>query len=310
MDYAYVNGKVLPAHKAQISVFDRGLVLGDGLFETLRAVEGVPEFLKEHYVRLKRSAQRLKLRVPLTYKELNEVIRELCRKSRQKSSVVRITLTRGSYSGELTIDPKIPPTLIVTVRSISQNAALLAKGVPVAVSSINKAAASGLDPTVKSTNYLANIFARAEAEKKRCYEAILTGPRGEIAELSTASFFCVLKGVVCTPPIETGILPGITRQKILHILKKHKMPYAEKRVFLKNIPDMEEAFLTSSVRGVVPIAKIVGSKSYELNRLHHGVTEDTESKSYRLKSPGGLTVRIRDLYRELCRAQRERLSPK
>jgi branched-chain amino acid aminotransferase len=130
------------------------------------------------------------------------------------------------------------------------------KGVAVAISGINKTAASGLDSRIKSINYLANIFAKAEAERKGCYEAILLGPRGEIAELSTASFFCVLGGTVVTPPIDTGILPGITRQVLLREMRRARVPFAERAIYPRDVSRMTEAFLCSSVRGPLPITRI------------------------------------------------------
>jgi branched-chain amino acid aminotransferase len=259
--FSYVNGRIVPAGEATISVFDRGLVLGDGLFETLRARGGKPEFLGLHYRRWARSARLLRLRIPVTQKELHGIIATLCRRSRLDDAVVRITLTRGRYFGGLSIDPAIPPSLIITVLPVTPlPAALLSRGAKVAISSINKAAASGLDPRIKSINYLANIFAKAEGDKRGAYEAILLGARGEIAELSTSSFFCVIDGVVITPPIDTGILPGITRQVLLREMKRVKIPVWETEIFPAQIPRMSEAFLCSSVRGPVPITKIEKEK--------------------------------------------------
>jgi branched-chain amino acid aminotransferase len=236
--YAYVNGRVLPAEKATISVFDRGLVLGDGLFETVRAVDGRPQFFALHYQRLAKSAKRLRIRLPLAAAGLERAIRALCAKSSLRDATVRITLI-------ITVAPVtgLPP-------------ALYERGVKVIVSDINKAAASGLDSSIKSTNYLANIFAKAQADRRAAYEAILLGPRGEIAELSTSSFFCVIGGKVLTPPLETGILPGITRQVLLGILKREGIPHGEARLFPRDARRMQEAFLCSSVRGLVPIARI------------------------------------------------------
>ncbi len=254
--YAYVNGVITPADSASISVFDRGLVLGDGLFETLRAVDFQPQFFSRHYRRLKRSARRLLISLPLSEPELAMLVEQLCRKSHLADAAVRITLTRGRYTGTLSIDPKTPPSLIVTVSPVSVPPGLYEEGVKVAISSINKAAASGLDPRIKSTNYLANILAKAEGDKKGCYESILLGPAGEIAELSTASFFCVMGGKILTPSIETGILPGITREVILALLRRRNLPFAETRILPSSIPKMDEAFLSSSVRGIVPITRI------------------------------------------------------
>ena len=259
--HAYVNGRILPAAKAVVSVFDRGLVLGDGLFETLRAVGGLPQFLPLHYMRLSKSARKLRIRLPMGRDEMRSLIVKLCRKSGLDDAVVRITLTRGRYLGGLAIDKSVAPTLIVTVAPVSDlPAAIYEKGVKVAISSINKAAASGLDSTIKSTNYLANIFAKAEADSQGCYEAILLGPKGEIAELSTSSFFAVMGGKVVTPPIDTGILPGITRQVLLGLLAREGIPHMEGSLFPGDVERMSEAFLSSSVRGIVPITRIAGKK--------------------------------------------------
>jgi branched-chain amino acid aminotransferase len=291
--FAYVNGRVVPAEKAAVSVFDRGLVLGDGLFETLRARGGKPEFLPLHYRRLAKSAKRLRIAVPVTEARLRAVIAELCRKSgfgKGADAAVRITLTRGRYAGGLAIDPAVPPTLIVVVMPVPPlPAAVLSRGVKVAISSINKAAASGLDPRVKSLNYLANIFAKAEGDARGCYEAILLGARGEIAELSTSSFFCVIReksgnearDVVVTPPIDTGILPGITRQVLLREMKRARIPFREGDVFPADARRMTEALLCSSVRGPIPITRIEGRK------IGKGV-------------PGPVFARLLELYAKAC----------
>ena len=280
--FAYVNGKILPAEKASLSIFDRGLVLGDGLFETLRTVNGHPQFLPLHYERLRKSARTLLIKMPIALDELEKVIKTLCRKSKLEDVSTRITVTRGKYHGGLGIDPSIPPSLIITVAPVKGlGEEIYSKGVPVAISSINKAAASGLDSKIKSTNYLANIFAKAEADKKHCYESILLGPKGEIAELSTASFFGVINGIVITPPLDTGILPGITRQLLLQILKKQKIPFREGQIFPKDVAHMSEAFLSSSVRGIVPITRI------EKAKVGSGKV-------------GPVFIRLRQLYVETC----------
>jgi branched-chain amino acid aminotransferase len=296
--WAWVNGRIVKAESASVSIFDRGLVLGDGLFETLRARGGRPEFLKLHYARLVRSARRLRIRVPVDLESLRKIIATLCRKNKAEGITsdvaVRITLTRGRYFGGLSIDPTIPPTLIITATPVSELAPeLLKRGVKVAISSINKAAASGLDPRVKSINYLANIFAKAEGDARGCYEAILLGARGEIAELSTSSFFCVFhengRDVAVTPPIGsegTGILPGITRQVLLRELKRAKMPYREGEIFPADIPRMTEAFLCSSVRGPVPITRI------EKQKIGNG-------------KPGPVFADLKTLYSNACARETE-----
>lgn len=291
MEYAYVNGKVVPAREAKVSVFDRGLVLGDGLFETLRAVEFRPQFLPRHYRRMAGSAKKLRIPLPLEMAAMGAVIEGLCCKSRLRDAAVRITLTRGLYQGGLAIDPRVPPSLFITVMPVTGlSEKLYAEGVKVAISSVNKAAASGLDARIKSTNYLANIFAKAEADRKGCYEAILLGPDGEIAELTTSSFFCVKDGTVLTPPIALGILPGITRQVLLEILKRRRIPFAEKAVRPEEVASMSEAFLSSSVRGLVPIRRI------ENRKVGDG-------------KPGPVFAELRRLYAEACSKELQKTEP-
>jgi branched-chain amino acid aminotransferase len=288
MLYAYVNGRILPAKKASVSIFDRGLVLGDGLFETLRAVDSVPEFFKAHYARLKRSAYRLRITVPLGEKELGRTVAKLCQKSKLKDAAVRITLTRGHYSGVLSINKSLKPSLFISLFPVSgMHKSLYNRGVKLAISSIRQTAAAGIDATVKTTNYLANILAKAEAETQNCFEAILLQNNNEIAELSTSSFFCVRKNTVITPPVATGILPGITRGEILKILSRTAIPYQEKSIFLKDIPDMTEVFLTSSIRGLVPVIKISGRK------IGNGKV-------------GPVFKELRALYLEICDKSRKR----
>jgi branched-chain amino acid aminotransferase len=281
----------MPAEKASVSVFDRGLVLGDGLFETWRARNGKTQFRSLPERRHVNTARGHRDPVPGSDARLRARNAELCRKSgfgKKADAAVRITLTRGRYSGGLAIDPAVPPTLIIVVMPVSPlPAAVTVRGVKVAISSINKAAASGLDPRVKSLNYLANIFAKAEGDARGCYEAILLGPRGEIAELSTSSFFGIVDGVVVTPPIDTGILPGITRQVLLREMRKKKIPCRETEVFPSDVRRMSEAFLCSSVRGPVPIARIEGRK------VGKGV-------------PGPVFARLLDLYSKACEKEIDR----
>lgn len=282
MLYTYVNKKIIPASKATISVFDRGLVLGDGLFETLRAINFIPEFLSDHYKRLQSGAEKLRISLPLSKKMLGTTIYTLCKKSKLPDATVRITLTRGEYLGNLSIDPKVPPTLIISVTPVKGlPESLYVKGVKVAISTISKAATSGIDSSVKTTNYLANIFAKVEADEKKAYEAILLGRKGEIAELTTSSFFAVKGKTLYTPPLDEGILPGITRQHIIQVCKDSGIPLVEKKIWPHQIHQFKEAFLTSSVRGVVPICQI------EEQIIAKGV-------------PGPLTQAIRLGYLEHC----------
>jgi branched-chain amino acid aminotransferase len=254
--FAYVNGRIMPAEKASVSIFDRGFVIGDGLFETLRAVDFIPEFFKPHYDRLKISAKKLGIRLPVKGGDLMTIINTLCKKSKLEDAVVRITLTRGAYSGTLSILPGVSPTLTVAVTPVKPDPEIYKKGVSVIISKIDKKAASGADATVKTTNYLTNILAKHEADKKGCYEALFLDEKGKITEFTTANFFCVIKGSIITPPIEAGVLPGITRQNIIHFFQQNGKRVREQNLFKKDFSRMTEAFLTSSIRRIVPIVKV------------------------------------------------------
>ncbi len=261
MEYVYVNGKTVPAAKAVISVFDRGFMLGDGIFETLRATDYYPQFYEAHFERMKISAKKMGIPLPLKKWQLAKIIFELCKKCHLKDAVIRIILTRGIYDGTLTIGKKNPPTVVITCRPVKGlTEHLYYNGVSVSISSIKSDAAGGMDASIKSINYLANIFAKAEADKSRHYEALFTNQKNEITELSTANFFGVIHDKVVTPPLNAGILPGVTRGKVIEIVEKTNIPFEEKPLSIRQIPKLSEAFLTSSVRGILPIIKIDSQK--------------------------------------------------
>ncbi|MGL1935426.1 MAG: aminotransferase class IV [Fibrobacterales bacterium] len=258
MNYAFVNGEIVEASKATVSIFDRGLILGDGLFETVKAIDGVPEFFSDHWNRLESSAKKLLIELPYDESFFESLIGQLCDKSQLSEAAVRITITRGVSPG-LSIDPAICPTVIVTASPITWlNESLYTDGVAVAITSVKRSSASGIDGHIKTTNYLANIMAKHEADKKGAYEGIFLSEKGEIAEMTTSSFFCVAGGILYTPPLDADILPGITRQQILKAAKELDVPISEKHIHPTFLERAEESFLTSSVRGVVPICTIEG----------------------------------------------------
>jgi branched-chain amino acid aminotransferase len=257
MYWIYLNGKVVPEQEALVSVMDRGFVLGDGLFETLRSRRHIPEFLKRHYKRMAEAAKSLKIKFPVAKDELEQIIAELTKRNQLEDAVVRIVLTRGKYKGVLSIDSREDPTLVVTTNPVRHfQKEMYEKGVNVWISGYYKAPESPQGKVVKSTNYLINIMAKAEADQHGAYEAVLRGPKGEMLELTTASFFLVKQGQIYTTALSSGILPGITRSVILEILKKKGILCIEDTFYPEDLAGFDEAFLTSSVRGVMPINKM------------------------------------------------------
>jgi branched-chain amino acid aminotransferase len=241
-----------------VPVLDRGLLLGDGIFETVRVKDGVPEFFEDHFRRLCESAALVRLAMPWTLAELEGVCAGICRRSRLADASVRLTVTRGVYRGTLS-DTGDPPRLVATCSSATHlEPSLYGKGVAVSVASFPRVHA--IDPRVKATAYLPAVLARLEADEQGCYEAMFLDGRGRILELSTATFFAVRDGTVLTPPLRLGILAGVTRKAVLRLARTLGHGGREAVLRLADRDGWQEAFLTSAVRGVVPIVKLGGRK--------------------------------------------------
>ncbi|MBF0433056.1 MAG: aminotransferase class IV [Fibrobacteria bacterium] len=285
MGYAFVNGKIIREEKAVISIFDRGFVLGDGIFESFRAVKFIPEFFEKHFSRFARSAEKLLIPIPVSAPELSQIVKSILIKNKLKDAVVRVTLTRGAYAGDLSIK-QCTPTLVITAKPVKGlSVSLYKNGVDVALSSVKQEMAGGVEPSIKSLNYLANIVAKAEADNAKCYEALLLNRRGNLTELSTSNFFCIINDVVLTPRLSAGILPGVTRDVVLSLLQQGKSPFKQKTIHKSEIKNMQEAFLTSSIRGIVPIRKL-GTETIGIG------------------APGPTTQKIRQLYLKSCSQNR------
>ncbi|MEN9307714.1 MAG: branched-chain-amino-acid transaminase [Fibrobacterota bacterium] len=254
--YAYVDGRYLPEDQATIPVLDRGLMLGDGIFETVRAKHGAIEFFEGHFARFCRSAELVRMRQPFSQGDLEAICAEICRLSELADASVRFTLTRGPYRGTLS-DTGDAPRLIATCSDAEHvDPKLYVDGVSISVASFPRAHA--IDPSIKATQYLPAVLARLEADAQGCYESLFLDGRGRILELSSATFFAVRFGQILTPPLRLGILAGVTRSAILRLAKGAKLPAAERILNGEDIKTFDEAFLTSAVRGVMPIVRIAG----------------------------------------------------
>lgn len=244
--------------RATVPVLDRGLLLGDGIFETVRVKDGAPEYFEDHYARFADSAKAVRLRLPWTLEELSTQCAGVCRRSHLADASVRITLTRGAYRGTLS-DTGDPPRLVVTCACASHlEPQLYAKGVAVSIASFPKVHA--IDPRVKATAYLPAVLARLEADEQGCYESMFLDARGRILELSTASFFAVKEGRILTPPLRLGILSGVTRRAVLRLARAQGLKAQEAVLRPSDLETWDEAFLTSAVRGIIPIVKLGGKR--------------------------------------------------
>jgi branched-chain amino acid aminotransferase len=255
----HIGGKVCPPEEAKISVFDRGFLYGDSVYETIGTAYGRLFAAADHLDRLERSATRIGLRVP-PRADIERAIAETIEAAGNAESRVRVILTRGS--GKLDLDPAAvdDTQLVVIVFPLgAPTAEMYAKGVAVCVVSITRNSPSAIDPAVKSGNYLNNVLALGEARRRLgAYEAILCGADGSVAEGSTSNIFTVVNGEVRTPPLEVGILDGITRSKVLELCRKNGIRLLEVRMFPAELRAAEEAFITSATRGVLPVTRIDG----------------------------------------------------
>jgi branched-chain amino acid aminotransferase len=253
----HIGGKVCLAEEAKISVFDRGFLYGDSVYETIGTAYGRLFAAADHLDRLERSAMRIGLRVP-PRAAIERAIAETMEAAGNTESRVRVVLTRGS--GKLDLDPaSVDDTqLVVIVFPLGPpTPEMYEKGVAVATVSITRNSPSAIDPAVKSGNYLNNVLALGEARRRLgAYEAILCGADGSIAEGSTSNVFTVVGGEVRTPPLEVGILDGITRAKVLELCRKNGVRLVEVRMFPAELRAAEEAFITSATRGVLPVTRI------------------------------------------------------
>jgi branched-chain amino acid aminotransferase len=257
----YIDGQVRDCEHAMVSVFDRGFLFGDSVYETVAYLGGRVCFLAEHLDRLERSAARLAL-TPPSRSSVESAIRAAVVASGEAEARVRVIVTRGV--GPVDIDPATAgsPQLMVIVQPLgAPTSEMLASGIAVEVVSHSRGAAGSLDPAIKSGNYLNSVLAIAEA-RRRCSdagEAILCSGGGSIAEGATSNVFFVQGGVLVTPGLEVGILEGVTRAKVLGLARSSGILVREPDfVAPRELLSADEVFLTSAVRGVLPVTVVDG----------------------------------------------------
>jgi branched-chain amino acid aminotransferase len=261
----WVNGRLKDKNDAVISVFDRGFLYGDGLFETARAYAGIVFSLDGHLSRLYGSAKKLKINIPYPRNNLKAAVYRTLKANALRSAYVRITVTRGEGEPGINFSSAMMPNVVIMVREFEgYPAALYRKGIKAKFASTKQSSFSML-ARVKSTSFLNYIMARQEARQAGFGEAILTDCGGYIAEAATGNIFAVKNGKLLTPPLTNPILAGITRGIILKIAKKLKIAAAEKRITVGQLLGSDEIFLTNSLAEVLPIV-VIGR-----NRIGNGV---------------------------------------
>jgi branched-chain amino acid aminotransferase len=256
----YIDGRHYDKSEAKVSVFDHGLLYGDGCFEGIRAYNGRIFRLREHLERLTNSAKAILLELPWSVQELEQIIIDTVRQNELRDAYIRVVVTRGV--GDLGLDMRKckKPSLIVIADKIElYPESVYTRGLDVITSSWRRPGPDMLNPAVKSLNYINNILARAQATRAGAQEAILLNAQGHVAECSGDNIFYYRKGVVVTPPVSSGILEGITRDAVLALLKDRlEVPVREELFTLVQLLGAEEVFLTGTGAEVVPVHSIDG----------------------------------------------------
>ncbi|HIP62689.1 MAG TPA: branched-chain-amino-acid transaminase [Archaeoglobus profundus] len=254
----YINGEFVPASQAKISVFDHGFLYGDGVFEGIRAYNGRVFKLKEHIDRLYDSAKAIDLKIPISKEEFMEIILETLRRNKLRDAYIRPIVTRGI--GDLGLDPRKckEPTIIVIAQPWGKlYGDLYEKGLKAVTVTVRRNAIDSLPPNIKSLNYLNNILAKIEANAKGGDEAIFLDHNGYVSEGSGDNIFIVKNGVVISPPTINN-LRGITREVVIELLEKLKIPFKEANISLYDLYTADEIFVTGTAAEICPITWVDG----------------------------------------------------
>jgi branched-chain amino acid aminotransferase len=253
----YINGTFFDKENAKISVYDHGVLYGDGVFEGMRAYSGVVFRLAEHLDRLYESARAIQLTIPMTPKALGEAVDATLAKNNLHDAYIRLVVTRGA--GALGLDPNktSDPQVIIIADSISlYPAEFYEKGLPIITASTIRNHPAALSPRIKSLNYLNNIMAKMEGLQAGCVEALMLNHKGEVAECTGDNIFIVKHGRLLTPPKDAGILEGITRNAVIELAKIAGIPVEEVAMTRHDIFVADECFLTGSAAEVIPVVTI------------------------------------------------------
>ena len=253
-----VNGVTTAGDRAVVSVFDHGFLYGDGVYETLRTYNRRPFLPDRHLARLRASAARLSLEVPPSDAELESRMRDTMRGVNAQGEVtLRILVTRGV--GDLGYDPAVcrTPTVVIIARPHRESPDRVQRdGVRLVVASVVRNHPRSVDPVIKSNNLLNNVLAMQEAVREGAYEAILLNHRGELAECSQSNLFVVRDGVVLTPPLDAGLLEGVTRNLLFEVGAGAGVPVREAVLRETDLASVDELFITSTTREVVPVVRV------------------------------------------------------
>jgi branched-chain amino acid aminotransferase len=283
----YIDGDYYPKSQAKISVYDHGLLYGDGIFEGIQAYNGTVFKLKEHIDRLFRSAHTIMLQIPATKEEMINIVLETLRKNNLKESYIRLVVTRGV--GDLGLNPRKcakPSVIVITDAIVLLKSEAKEKGVTAMLSWVKRDPVDATTHEIKSLNYLNSILAKIEANINGVDEAICLDKNGFICEGVAENIFMVKNGSIFTPPSYTGALPGITAEEVMKLARKLGYEVTEKNITPYELFNANEVFFTGTAAEVVPVR--------EINKRQIGKG-----------NPGPVTKRLMEEFSKLVRSPSE-----
>ena len=257
----YVDGRFVPKSKAMVSVFDHGLLYGDGIFEGIRAYDSSVFRLKEHITRLYDSAKAIRLKIPLTQHEMTEAVLETLRKNQLRDAYVRLVVTRGA--GDLGVDPSLcgaPTIFIIAEPMASSLGPKEPKVVRLIVSSYRRDAVDATSHEVKSLNYMNSVLAKIEANHAEADDAILLDRRGFVSEATVTNLFLVKDGKLATPSSAAGILHGLTRDRIITLCSDLGLEVEQRDITPFEMMTADEVFLVGTKSEILAAGSISGVK--------------------------------------------------
>lgn len=281
--FASIDGKVVPGAEAKVSAFDNGFAFGDSVYETLRTYGGRAFVLGRHLARMRRSAARLSFEIPVPDRELRARVDAVLAAAANPESYLRLIVSRGVGDLSYNFERVKGPTVVMLVKPFEEYPEEhFAQGIPVSLVEVRRNPRRSLDPAIKSSNLLNNVLATLEAQKKGAFEAILLNERDEIAEGAGSNVFAAKGGVLRTPPLEAGILAGITRDLVFELGKQLAIEVREAPLEAGDLLSADEAFITSTLKEVTPISRV-------------------DERVIGPGKPGELTRRLQAAYREKTR---------
>jgi branched-chain amino acid aminotransferase len=284
MPKVYINGKLFDKNDAKISVYDHGLLYGDGVFEGIRVYAGKVFRLREHIDRLYESARSIHLEIPINREQMTDALLSTVKANNKQDGYIRLLVTRGA--GGLGLDPRktTDPQVVIIVDDITMYPQeLYQNGLEIVTAATIRNHPAALSPRIKSLNYLNNIMAKIEGIRAGCLEALMLNHKGEIAECTGDNIFLVKRGVLRTPPLDAGVLEGVTRNAVIELAEAANIPVEQIALTRHDVFAADECFLTGTAAEVIPVVKCDG-------------------RTIGSGKPGPVTCQLRERFHQLARA--------